>query len=86
MANKDNNTLMIILVIILVLLLFGGLGMGGFSGGMMRGDNFGFVFLGWIFNIIISVIIIFLLVLGVYWLFKNINFNKLEVKLNGKEK
>ena len=66
----DNNTLAILLVVVLVVLLFGGFGFGmmSFGGGMMNGYyNF-----GWIFNVLILILII----AGAYWLVKKMNGNK----------
>jgi uncharacterized membrane protein len=81
--ENTNKTLMIVLIVVLVLLLFGniGYGMGGFGGGMMGGLYGGFMLLGWIFNLIIFVLII----LGVYWLVRHISYDGKNVKYNGRK-
>ena len=61
--TSNKNTLTIVLIVIIVLLLFGGLG-----GGMMNG----YLGLSWIFNILMVILV----VMGIYWLVKNINFNE----------
>ena len=63
--TKNKNTLIIVLIIVVVLLLLGGFG----SYNMM---NSGFMLLNWIVNAVILVLVI----LGIYWLVRNINFNK----------
>ena len=51
--ENTNKTLMIVLIVVLVLLLFG-----NFGYGMMGGLYSGFMFLGWIFNVVFIVLII----------------------------
>jgi uncharacterized membrane protein len=48
---------------------------------MMGGFYNGFMFLGWILNVIILVLII----LGVYWLVKHISYDGKNVKYNGRK-
>jgi hypothetical protein len=75
MTKKDNKNLIIgVLVIVLVLVLLGSFGFGGY--GMMMGYNPGFMMFGWIFNIIIIILII----LGIFWLIKHVDFNGIKLK------
>ena len=73
--ENQNRTLTIVLIVVLVLLLFGNFGFG-----MRSGLYGGFIFLGWIFNIIIIVLII----LGVYWLIKHINYDGKYLNYDGR--
>ncbi len=71
---KDNNTLIIVIIVILAFLLFGGFGFGmmgwpWYGGGMMSGYyGTGSWIFGWIFMILITIIMI----LGIVWLVKQI--------------
>lgn len=70
MVNKNNKNLIIgALVVLVVLLLLGTVGFGSYG---MMGYNPGFMLLNFVFSILVIVIII----LGVYWLIKHINFNE----------
>ena len=74
--KNENRTLIIVLIVVLVLLLFGNFGFG------MRGGYYGdFMFLGWIFNIIILVLI----VMGVYWLVKHVTYDGKNINYNGRK-
>lgn len=68
--KTDTKTIIIVLVVLLVLLSFGG--MRSFGGGMMGDYSGGFLFLGWIFNLLMLILVI----LGILWLIKNVNFNE----------
>lgn len=68
----EKRILIIVLVLIVVLSLFGGFGIMGFGRGMMGGYYGGF----YLFNEIINILIIVLVILGIYWLIKNINFDR----------
>ena len=72
MANKNNNLIIGILAVAAILILLGifGSGFGGY--GMMGGYGIGFMSFGWIFNILIIVLII----TGIYWLIRNMDYNK----------
>jgi uncharacterized membrane protein len=74
MENKDKKTLIIILGIVVVLLLFGGFEMRNY--GMIGGFTLGFMILGWIF----SILIIILIVAGIYWLYNNVDFDQIKMK------
>jgi len=71
MANKDNKTIIIGIIIGIIILII----LGTYSGyGMMRMmGGYGSVFLpfGWIF----SVLLIILLIVGIYWLVKKMKYN-----------
>lgn len=65
---KNNETIMWIVIAIAVILVFSGFGMMGFPfGGMMYG-SFGFPLFGWLFMILITVALVFLII----WLFQQI--------------
>ncbi len=70
MSKNNNNLIIGVVVIVVVLILFGFFGFGGYR--MMGGYNSGFMLIGWILNILIIVLV----VLGILWLFKNINYNR----------
>ena len=74
--ENTNKTLMIVLIVVLVLLLFG-----NFGYGMMGGLYSGFMFLGWIFNVVLIVLII----LGVYWLVKHISYDGINIYYGGRK-
>lgn len=74
--NKNESNWVIAVGIVLVILLFGGFGfgmMGGYSGYGMMGSywtgGFGF---GWIFMILIWILVIIALVLGIMWLVRQL--------------
>jgi hypothetical protein len=70
MTKLDNKNLIIgALVIIVVIIFLGSFGFGGY--GMMRGYNPEFMIFGWIFNILIFILII----LGIFWLIKHVDIN-----------
>jgi len=68
--TNNKNTLLIVLIVVVVLILFGGFGLGGYN--MISGYNNGFTLFNWVFNLLILVLVI----VGIYWLVKNINFNE----------
>lgn len=73
MAKKNNNNLIIVVVVVVVLLiLLGTFGFGNRGYGMMGGYNPVFMLFSWIF----SIIFIILIIVGAYWVIKNINFNR----------
>jgi len=74
--ENTNKTLMIVLIVVLVLLLFG-----NFGYGMMGGFYSGFMFLGWILNVVLIVLII----LGVYWLVKHISYDGKNLNYDGRK-
>ena len=74
--ENTNKTLMIVLIVVLVLLLFG-----NFGYGMMGGLYSGFMFLGWILNVVLIVLII----LGVYWLVKHISYDGKNLNYDGRK-
>lgn len=67
MKNINNETALIILIIVAIF-LFSGFGMMGLDGGMMSGYNYGFMWFGWIFMLLILIA----LVLFIVWLIKQI--------------
>jgi cytochrome c biogenesis factor len=71
---KNNNILMVVLVIVLVLLLFGGFGMRSF--GIVDVSNFGFQLI----NGAVMLLLIVLIVLGIFWLIKNLKYNERRTK------
>jgi len=70
MTNKDNKIIIGVVVAVLILMLLGIFGFGIRSYGMM--GSYGFISFGWIVNILTIIFII----LGIYWLIKNMNYNK----------
>jgi uncharacterized membrane protein len=73
MTKKDNKNFIIgIVVVIAILILLEFFGFGFRSYGMMSGYSYGFMSLGWIF----SILVIILIIVGIYWLIKNIDYNK----------
>jgi len=78
MANKNNitinnkNIIIWIVVIVVILIILGSFG--GY--GMMSGYNPGFMLFGWIINIIIIILII----LGIFWVIKHVDFNGIKIK------
>ncbi len=71
--SKNNNNLMIGVVVVIVVLLFFGFGYRGY--GMMTQYNPGFMLLSWVLNIAL----IILVVLGILWLIKNIDYIKRRI-------
>jgi len=70
MVNIDNKNLIIgIVVVVLIFVLLGSFGYNGY--GMMGGYNPAFMLLSWVFSIVIIIII----VAGIFWLYKNVDFN-----------
>jgi uncharacterized membrane protein len=77
MAKKNNNNLIIgVIIVAVILILLGGFGFGNRGYGMMGGYNSGFMLFGWIFNILIIILII----VGAYWVIKNIDSIKRRIK------
>ena len=73
MTGKNNNNLIIgILAVAAILIVLGIFGSGFGSYGMMEGYSSGFMSFGWIFN----VLVIILIIAGIYWLIKNANHNE----------
>jgi len=66
--TKKNNNLIVVLVVLLVIILFSG-GFGYRSYGMMGMPNFALS----LFNGVFSILVLFLLIFGVYWLIKHVN-------------
>jgi len=72
MANKNNNNLTIAVMIIAAIIVLGGISGFGFrSYGMMSGYNSGFMLL----NSILNIVIIILIIVGVLWLIRYLNYN-----------
>lgn len=68
--NGSNNNLLIgIVVVIVICILFGGFGFGYRGYGMMGGYDYGFM----LFNNVIMILLTILIVVGIFWLIKNIN-------------
>ena len=74
MTNKNNNLVIGIVVIIVILILLGGFG--GY--GMMGGFNPGFMIVGWIFNLLVIILII----IGIFWVIRNVSYNGKKLKFN----
>lgn len=66
--TRKNNNLVIVLVVLLVIVLFSG-GFGYRTYGMMNIPSVIFS----LFNGILSILILVLIVLGIYWLIKHVN-------------
>jgi asparagine N-glycosylation enzyme membrane subunit Stt3 len=71
--KNERKTIIIVLMVVLVLLL-----LGNFRIGMMGGYYSGFMLLGWIINIVI----IALIIIGVYWLIRHINYDGKNIIYN----
>ncbi|MEK6800449.1 MAG: hypothetical protein AABY05_00800 [Nanoarchaeota archaeon] len=77
MKNKDNKNLIIgIVVVVLILVLFGSFGFGSRNYGMMGSFGTSFIFLNWILN----VLVIILIIIGIYWLINNLDYFKRRIR------
>jgi hypothetical protein len=65
---KNNNNLIIGVIVVVVILMF--LGSFGFGGGMIGGYGSGFM----LFGLVLNILIIVLIILGIFWLIKHVNF------------
>ncbi len=70
MTSKNTRNLIIVITIVVVLILLGLFGYDFRGYGMMAGYAVGNMLFGWIF----SILILILLLVGIYWLIKNMNY------------
>lgn len=74
MSKNNNNLIIGVVIIVVVLILLGSFRFGGY--GMMGRYNPGFMLFSWILNIIIIILII----LGIFWVIKNMDYIKRRLK------